>query len=132
MLEVVEARKIDAGLARNERWIFAFDNARVHSNAGNVMDNRVGKWPQPAHSPDMQKVIEHVHGQLDQHMQAWLKQQRAHNPRARVELDACKQELVSAFNNLSTAAIKRDVDSLPDTWQAIKAAGGCYVAPELS
>jgi hypothetical protein len=132
LLQELERRRGEAGLRRGEKWILCFDNARVHSHAAEVMGNRAERWPQPPHSPDMQKVIEHVHGQLDKSMHTWLRKQRKTDPRAHITPAACQQEVQAAFNRLKADSILRDVNTLPDTWQAIVAAGGSYVSPELN
>jgi hypothetical protein len=39
---------------------------------------------------------------------------------------------VAFFTALPTSKIAADISTLPDTWSAIVAAGGDYIAPKLS
>jgi hypothetical protein len=132
VLDVLDARRAEAGLRRGEQFILCWDNAAVHKDAAAVVGDRAQRWPQPAHSPDMNKPIEHVHGILDAHMHKWLAHMRATQADTRLTPDMCKAELLRAFNALPTTSIKADVQSLADTWQAIIAASGDYVSAELS
>lgn len=108
-------------LRRPERWQLSYDNAAVHSEAERVVPG-VYRLPHPRKSPDMHKVVEHMHAWLTQEMQVWLlKQEGPH-----VDADAAKQQLQDSFYSYKTASIMADVNSLPDTYKAIIAAGGSY------
>lgn len=131
-MDALDARKGEARLRRGERFTLCFDNAGVHKAAEAVMRGRAQRCPQPAHSPDMNKPIEHVHGTLQGHMHKWLLDMRTDHPGTKITPNMCKAELQRAFQALATTSIRADVESLEDTWEAIIAAGGGYVSAALS
>lgn len=113
-------------LGRNEEWLFSWDNDKVHKGADL---SEVGIEPEdryylPELSSDMHKVVENVHAWLQEKMQAWLEQQ----DKATLRVDACKQQLEHFFyNELPTESIRKNVDSLPDTYEAIVLNNGGYL-----
>lgn len=88
--------------------------------------------PHPAHSPECNKPIEHVHGQMDQKMHKWLQDWRATRGNVDPTPQECKQQCIDFFTALPPSKIAADIDTLPATWQAIVTAGGGYIAPALS
>lgn len=108
-------------LRRDESWQLSYDNAAVHSNAEKVVQG-INRLPHPRKSPDMHKVVEHMHAWLTQKMQAWLLKQDA----CRVDANAAKRQLQDLFYSYEAASIMADVESLPGTYKAIIAAGGRY------
>lgn len=132
LLHVLSERKIEAGLRRNDKWYICFDHASVHNNVASLLGRNAELWPQPAHSPDFNKPIEHVHSQVDAAVKGWLKQQRQQNPQHRITPAESMQQVEDAFYRISTTSIKADIESLPNTWQAVVANGGGYVARDLS
>lgn len=132
LLVLLESKKIELGMRRNDKFHLVLDNATVHAEAAAVAGNKADLWPQPPHSPDCNKPIEHVHGRLDAHMHHWLRQQRVNNPGGRITVEHCKAELQLGFSSIPASCIKADVESLPATWEAIIANHGGYVAAELS
>lgn len=108
-------------LTQRESWQLSYDNAAVHSEAERVVEG-INRLPHPRKSPDMHKVVEHMHAWLTQKMQVWLLSQEGH----RVDADAAKQQLQDLFYSYDAASIMADVDSLPGTYKAIVAAGGSY------
>ena len=132
LLGVLEERKIEAGLRRNQKWALCFDGATAHGDAASVIGNRAEIWPQPAHSPDMNKPIEHVHAQLDDLMHKWMREMRKQTPPVRLNPDLCKAQATSLFYQLPAEKIEADVKSLWETYRAIDAADGKYVAARLS
>lgn len=108
-------------LKRGERWQLSYDNAAVHTDAEKVVQG-INRLPHPRKSPDMHKVVEHMHAWLTQRMQAWLLEQDVR----RVDADAAKQQLKDLFYSYKTESIMADVESLPGTYKAIRDAGGRY------
>lgn len=129
---MLEAKKIELRMPHNTKFHLVLDHATVHDEAAAVAGSRADLWPQAPHSPDTNKPIEHIHGQLDAQMHSWLVYQRLTYPHHRITVDMCKAELQRAFAAIPTSSIKADVESLPATWEAIIANHGAYVAPELS
>lgn len=132
LLQKLEERRQEAGLARTDCWFICFDQATAHTGADAVLADRALLWLQAPHSPDTNKPIEHVHAQLDSHMHKWLRTQRTQHAGTRITVAACMQELQRAFAALSTSSIAADVHTLPETWKAIVDNEGGYVAGRFS
>lgn len=132
LLQVLEEKKTEVGLRRTQKWALCFDNAKVHGAAATVIHNRADIWPQPPHSPDMNKAIEHVHAQLDDKMHSWMRKMRRESPSVTLTPDLCKAQVKSFFYQLPPVKIGQDVKTLKETYRAIVAAGGKYVAADLS
>lgn len=113
------------GLPRDKHWLLSMDNDSAHTAAKLA---GLGIWPAhlrftlPALSPDMHKAVEHVHGWLGGKMQRWRRSFFPHKP-ANQE---CLDKLTELFFSYSPAAIQADIDSLPETYQAIIDAAGMY------
>ena len=88
--------------------------------------------PHPAHSPECNKPIEHVHGHMDQLMHSWLVKWREEKGQVNPKPEECMQACKDFFFGLPTSKIAADISTLPATWQAIVAAGGGYIEPKLS
>jgi hypothetical protein len=108
------------------------DHATVHNEAGGLLPPGWQLLPQPAHSPDCNKPIEHVHGQMDEKMHSWLLDWRATPGNGEPTPQQCVSQCRAFFEAVPTGSIAADIATLPATWQAIVAAGGAYVADALS
>lgn len=123
--EALLARENRKKLRAGERWLYSYDNDKVHMGAdlreaGIELRER---FDLPACSSDMHKVVEHVHGWLQGKMQKWLEDMDD----ARLTVDACKAELDRLFYQvLTTNSIAADVATLKDTYRAIVRAEGGY------
>lgn len=113
-------------LGRNEEWLFSWDNDKIHRGADL---SEVGIEPEqryylPELSSDMHKVVENVHAWLQARMQEWLEQQ----DKRTLTVEACKKQLEHYFyDKLSTESIRKNVESLPETYEAIVLHNGGYV-----
>jgi hypothetical protein len=132
LVDELKDREVEAGLSRNERFIICYDNATVHKTAHHILPTGWERLPQPAHSPECNKPIEHVHGQMDQKMHKWLAQWRCSHGDAQPTPTMCMQQCEQFFLGLSAQKISDDVDTLPRTWQAVVAAGGGHIPPAVS
>jgi hypothetical protein len=132
LVQVLKNRKIDAGLKRSEGFILCIDGASVHNEAHNLLPRGWQLLPHPAHSPECNKPIEHVHSQMDEKMHSWLLQWRESHPNTNPTPQQCKDQCVAFFTALPADKIEADINTLPDTWEAIVAARGDYIAPRLS
>ena len=132
LLAALSAAKAQHGFKRTDKFYICYDHATVHNQVAAVLGNRALIWPQPSHSPDCNKPIEHVHGQLDAKMKSWLVELRQQQPNAHPTPQQCKDQLRAFFNSITPASINADVATLPATWQAIVNNDGGYVAGKLS
>jgi hypothetical protein len=132
LLQALSAAKAQRGIKRTEKFYICYDGASVHNQIAAVLGRRANIWPQPSHSPDCNKPIEHVHAQVDDKMKEWLKQQRAAVPRRKITVEEAMTECTSVFTNISQASIESDVASLPQTWQSIVDNHGGFVPNALS
>ena len=129
---VLSNRRQEAGLHHYEQYILCLDHATAHSQAAQILGHGWQLLPHPAHSPDCNKPIEHVHAQVDDKMKRWLKQRRAEVPRRKIAVQEAMDECTRVFKNIPQASIARDVASLPKTWQAIVDNHGGFVPNDLS
>lgn len=129
---VLKDRKQEAGLKRNEQWILCLDHATVHNQADAVLGHNMQLLPHAVHSPDCNKPIEHVHGQLDAKMKQWLVEWRRPHPNGNPTPEQCKDQLLEYFNAIPAESIAADVATLPDTWQAIVDEQGGFISSRLS
>lgn len=116
LLAALSAAKAQHGFKRTDKFYICYDHATVHNQVAAVLGNRALIWPQPSHSPDCNKPIEHVHAQVDDKMKRWLKQRRAEVPRRKIVVQEAMDECTRVFKNIPQASITRDVASLPKTW----------------
>jgi hypothetical protein len=128
----LQTKRAEAGLRRNEQFIIVMDQATVHHQAPQVLGAGWQLLPHPPHSPDCNKPIEHVHGQLDAKMKQWLVNLREQQPGVDPTVEQCKAQLVNFFNSIPTASIAADIATLPKTWQEIVNQGGGYIRGSLS
>lgn len=132
LLAVLSDKKIELGLKRSEKFWICLDHASVHNEMVQVVGTKARLWPQPAHSPDCNKPIEHVHAQVDAAVHDWLVEMRQQQPRHKILVEECKAKVEEVFYSIPTSSIKADVESLPSTWDAIIANGGGHVPSKLS
>lgn len=132
LLKKLTEAKRAAGFKRTDKFYICFDHATVHNNIAEVLGRRAKVWPQPTHSPDCNKPIEHVHAQVDAGMKKWLRNRRQEKPARKITVEQSKVECTRLFESIPTKSIADDVASLPQTWQAIVAADGGFVPDDLS
>jgi len=132
LVQELQDRKIEAGLKRNEHFIFCLDHATVHKEADTLLPPGWQLLPHPAHSPECNKPIEHVHGHMDVLMHKWLLEWREQVGRTNPTPQQCKQQCMDFFTALPADKIAADINTLPATWRAMVAARGDYIAPSLS
>jgi hypothetical protein len=132
LLEALSAAKTLHGFKRTDKFYICYDHATVHNQVADVLGSKALVWPQPSHSPDCNKPIEHVHAQVDAKMKKWLKQRRAEMPRGKIPVPQAMDECTRVFKSISQASIASDVATLPDTWQAIVDNHGGFVPNALS
>jgi hypothetical protein len=110
-------------LRRGERWMYSWDNDKIHKGADleEVGFEEGDRFPLPELSSDMHKVVEHCHAWLDRAMQRWLEEQEDEQ----LTGQQCMDELVRLFEQeLPLEGIRKDVKSLKDTYRAVVAAAG--------
>lgn len=132
MKAVLESRRLASGLRRGEQFIICIDHATAHNQATQILGPGWQLLPHPPHSPDCNKAIEHVHGQLDAKMKQWLVRLRETQAGVNPTPAQCKDQLVSFFNAIPATSIAADVATLPETWQEIVDNGGGYICDRLS
>jgi len=132
LLRALSSAKAAAGFKRRDKFYICFDHASVHNNIAAVLGQKAKVWPQPTHSPDCNKPIEHVHAQVDAGMKQWLLQRRSERPRLQITVEQAKAECTRVFKGISQESIADDVASLPQTWQAIVDNNGGFVPNALS
>lgn len=132
LLKELSAAKIAAGFKRQDKFYICYDHATVHNGVADILKKKAEVWPQPTHSPDCNKPIEHVHAQVDTGMKKWLREQRTEHPHAKITVQAAKDECNRVFHSISTKSIATDVATLPKTWQAIVDSHGGFVPKDLS
>jgi hypothetical protein len=108
-------------LRASEDWLISYDNAAAHKGAEQQVPG-LNRQDLPPKSPDMHKVVEHVHAWLTENMQQWLRGQQTSS----VTPEDAQAELKRLFKSYPTDSLRRDVASLAETYQAIIDAGGAY------
>jgi hypothetical protein len=126
LIKLLQLRRAEAGLQPREDWAFVYDNASVHAELGCVCAGKVVVVHIPPHSPDFNKPIEHVWGQIDAHVHAWVRQRQQQQPGARITAAQLQAQVAAAFQGVSKDSVAADVASLPDTYEAVIAARGAY------
>lgn len=126
LLKELRARRDEAGLQRGELWSVVFDNASIHAEFAELCAGQVVVHPIAPHSPDFNKPIEHVWGQMEASKAAWIEQQRGQQAPAAITPAAFREAVRGFFNNITRESIAADVASLPDTYAAVQAAAGGY------
>ena len=66
LVQELQDRKVDAGLRRKQHFIICLDHATVHNEAATLLPQGWQLLSHPPHSPECNKPIEHVHGQMDE------------------------------------------------------------------
>lgn len=106
-------------------WLLSSDNDSAHARA--KLDEH-GIWSKDHRfalcplSPDLHKVVEHVHAYLSQALQAWRRSLWPGKPTPQ----QCQDKLEQLFYDVQPASIQADVDSLPYTYQAVIDNAGLY------
>jgi hypothetical protein len=104
---------------------YAFDPATFHEHAKEIKALKPEEiLPGAAKSPDLQKVIEHVHGLVKT---AYAKKLQM------ADLSTTREELVAKFDEIveehvHDSGIKLDIESLPETYEQILESQGYYPA----
>lgn len=107
--------------------VYSYDNPKIHQSAAEDLE-KIGitqhdRAPLAEYSPDMHKVIEHVHSNFQR---AFTKQLRED---ASIKTGKQYAQLMErVFFQLSQASIKRDVKSLKQTYEEIIKLGGGWPA----
>jgi hypothetical protein len=116
--------------AQEPIWLLSDDNDSAHTRA---RLDALGIWSKDhrfdlsALSPDLHKVVEHVHAYLDRAMQAWRRSLWPEKPSD----EQCKEKLQQLFYAIPAKSIADDVDSLPATYQAVIDNAGLYAPAPL-
>lgn len=114
-------------LKRKEQWLYSYDNDKIHKGADLASIGVAGanRFDLPELSSDMHKVVEHVHAWLQAQMQLWLEDKDDE----KITVDQAKARLVELFTNGYTLeAIRKDVNSLKDTYKEVIAKQGAMVS----
>jgi hypothetical protein len=132
LLQELSRRNLELGMKRTDKFWICYDKATVHNQVQQILGTQAKVWPQPAKSPECNKPIEHVHGWIDADMHKWLRRVRRQEAGHRITPEECKAQCTELFKKIPASTIAADVDTLPDTWQAIIDAGGGHIAADLS
>lgn len=130
LMGILNSRESKRKLRVGESWKVSYDNDKVHIGADltEVGIEEEDRFPLPACSSDMHKVVEHVHGWLTAKMQKWLEKQDD----AALTAQQCKEKLERLFLKYCTKeSISADVATLKATYQAIIDAQGGYPPKEF-
>lgn len=126
---VVEELKDVAGFGRSDHWKLSIDNDKSHAAA---RLDALGIWPKQFRvelaplSPDAHKAVEHVHANLLSKHNSWRRSFWPEKPSP----EQCITKLQELFQSYPVWSIQADIDSLPETYQAIIDAGGMYPTPD--
>ena len=113
----------DSPLLLGDQW--SYDNPSIHdADLAELGITELNRTPLPPQSGDMHKVIEHVHGTLCNAMSEWV----ARNPKVTKVADLKTQFEALFFKVITPVHVKKDIDSLPEQWRAIKAKEGGFTA----
>lgn len=106
-------------LQLGDNW--SYDNPSIHdADLAQLGITELNRAPLPPQSGDMHKVVEHVHATLCTAMSEWV----ARNPNVTKSADIKQQFEALFFKHITPAHVKKDIDSLPAQWRAIKANEG--------
>jgi len=117
-------------LKDGEHWILSIDNdsrhhaARLHTHGVWLNKDRLDL---PPLSPDMNKVVEHVHAWLTKKMRSWLRSRAGNKPTPHEAMKQCKE----FFSQYPMESIQADVDSVKATYAAIQQQAGMYPAAKF-
>lgn len=99
----------------SSRLVYSFDNPKIHEAAlPKIEELGLERQSLPTYSPDMHKVIEHVHGWIGAEFKKRLLQDATINTPVKYA-----KLLEEIFFNITAAQIAKDVASLPATYQEI-------------
>lgn len=106
--------------------MYSFDSATCHKESAAFLGLEKGaKAPVTAKSFDLQKIVEHPHHLIKSAYRRELQM---------ADLNTSRDDLVAMFSDIAEThvlvePIRKDVDSLPGTYQAILEADGYYPGP---
>jgi hypothetical protein len=113
--------------------LWSLDNAPVHGTAisGPWPTRPEGLWnvvSPPPYSPDLHKVIEHVHARVCTEFMDWI----VKNPNTAYDcIEDYYARLEYMFQEIITPeSVRKDVDSLLQTFAKVLEAGGGYPEPK--
>jgi transposase len=116
--DVAKAKLLEATGDASLKPLFVYDNVALQktANYGAMSIERTQHVQTPPHSPDFNKPIEHCWNQIKSKVLSKL--YRAYD----VELTAAlaQQMVQEAWNEIKRDSIRRDVESLKDTWLIVK------------
>lgn len=103
--------------------LYSYDNPRIHQGAQDDLEeigiSPLDRVPLPPYSPDMHKVIEHIHSNLGKALKRRLDEDsRICKPKHYAEV------LQEEFYKMDTASIQSDIKSLKKTYNEIARRGG--------
>jgi hypothetical protein len=122
----MESPEMKQLLRRNERWLYSWDNDKVHQGADieNMGIEEEKRFELPELSSDVHKVVEHVHAWLQARMQLWLEDKDDE----KITVEQCMTELIRLFEHeLQLQSIRADVKSLKETYKAVIEHNGGYI-----
>lgn len=129
ILPAIEAKV--APLVRGKP-LLSYNNATIHTKAGPMLQaagafTRCERVAAPAQSPDLQKVVEHTHGRIQQR---WQRELRGDGQKV-LSMPKYISRLRKIFEEVATPAmVEADVRSLPATYKAVIAAKGDWPEKE--
>ncbi len=118
-------RKVELYCTANPGWVanwflYSTDNASYHSACLPIFGGR--KLKLAAHSPDLHRVVEHCHGSIKGKFYKMLRD----DPNITTAQDALVLLYVAANECCTPEVIKKDVENLPATYEAVIEAKGDY------
>lgn len=113
---------------------WSLDNAAVHKKAyedpaweKKPKNASFGQVQPPPYSPDMHKVIEHVHGTLCSAFRVWL--EANHKEAAEMDIPTLFKQLEKLFyQHITVQSVRKDLQSLAKTFSQVKELNGAYPA----
>lgn len=110
---------------RGEKWLLSMDSDSAHIAAdlhGRGIWSKKLRFFLPVKSPDMHKAVEHVHGFIETKHNAWRRGMWPQKP----TVQQCMDKVESLFYSYPPSAVQADIDSLPETYEAIIHNAGLY------
>lgn len=125
---ISEGKSTEWGL-KGQHPMISMDNDSIHEAAWGRMQalSKYKRAPLPPHAPDMHKVVEHCISYLKGQFTQRLAEMKG--PRGQPE--QYQQLLKDIFKTYTAQSIRKDVESLPDTYQAIIDVNGDWPAAEF-
>lgn len=108
--------------------LYSYDNTNIHEAAWQFFGGMdILRYPLPPYSPDMHKVIEHVHAIICTALRSWITHEEEHAPGEVVHGTLYMDKLTEIFNEkIQPSSIKKDCMSLVATYRAIIHSDGSY------